>query len=206
MYLQKHSKTIADRTPQTETRVYQHSIFSDNRPLAVNQRKIISTLKSYAVTPNHQVSQFRKATKPTMQEPDPFIDAGRKYWKVNPKSFTPGGDYWNSNDSKYKKRVGTREVHATLEGVLPTSNKDNELRQYVRARQVITGSINLSGWTVNRRYVDKWHISIKDGDNNLGGWFGLRGPSALPACNIIPTATEIAAANTIHTNMNTHII
>jgi len=215
MYIQKHnkSKTSVADTVQRKKTYNKHLGFFDNRPVAVEQRKIVNLMSNNSTVAQNQLLQLAKSrVKPGIPPLNPLISGGRKYWMSAPGGFIPGQGYLNGPAPRYKKEVGGREIHATLNNPLPTADKSEELRAYVIANDlsILGRKINLTDWTPNRFYINNWHISIKDGATNVGGWFGLNGiPAALPAYTYhgyTAVAADTTAANDILTNMTNNVL
>ncbi len=226
MYTQKENKnkSFIDNSVLGKNTSSQCHTFSDNRSAAILQKKQINIIN------NSIAIQRKKTVTPRIPVLNPLISGGRRYWTRLPQSaFSVGNDWMNAVDSKYKKQVGANEVHATLRIPLSTVDKSNELRAYIRANDASTNgqSIKLSpNWSPTRQYVGDWHISLKNGlGNHLGGWYNMNGiPFIAPAAGALAgaapvvglpaytnrgaaaTPAEVAAANTICTNMVGHIL
>lgn len=224
MYTQKENKnkSFIDNSVQEKINSSQCHIFFDNRPTAILQKKQINII-------NNSVAIQRKRTvTPRIDVLNPLIYGGRRYWTRLPQSaFNVGNGWMNGVHGRYKMHVGANEVHATLSIPLPTADRSNELRTYIRANDAsVNGqSINLSNWSPTRQYVGDWHISLKDAlGNTLGGWYNMNGipfiaPAGAPvgAAPVVglpaytnrgaaATPAEVAAANAICTNMVGHIL
>ncbi len=168
------------------------------------------------VLTDNRVKQLAPAKfKPSFNQPNPLID-GRRYWISNsPPGFKRGGAYWNSNDKKYNTTKDDKEVHVTIEST-DEVNKGAALRNYVTTHKNYPGEakreelkvgnrIDLSSWDEKRHKVNGWHISIKDGEKNVGGWFGIVGQAGMPGYKNkghAATPSQVAAATTMHGNMN----
>lgn len=212
----RESRAIAHSVSQRKEFRGQKGGFADKRLSTIIQQKPNKPPTISSLIVKHHVRQLaQQKFKPTFPEPNPLVD-GRRYWKNSPASFTRGLSYWNSNHAKYKKTKDNKEIHATIDA-MSTANKAEKLRDSVKnhpswaQRNVaqVGNRIDLSSWTESRSYVTQWHISIKDGSQNVGGWFGITGTAALPQYadnGHAATTDQTTAANQIHSNMNHKIL
>lgn len=125
-----------------------------------------------------------------------------RYWKNSPTSFDSGQmPNINSNNNKYKRIANDSncEVHSTITS-MPAVNI-----------RTLNANIRLPA-SINRQYVNGWHISVKDNVRNLGGWFNLDnntralGQYHMNARTQNATVDETLQANIILNNMVRHIL
>ena len=144
--------------------------------------------------------QFGGRIRGNNYDPDFIKISDIRYWKANPKTFNPGqGHRMNSNNSKYKKTVlyTKNEVHATIDNM-----PEIDIRTF---------NPNPLPKTFKRSYVSSWHISVRSGGYNLGGWFGLGNNTNVlnqytKNTNHNVTNAEIQCANSILRNMKRYIL
>lgn len=188
-----------------------------NMPFA-NWNDVIDT--ALRVTGTDRADMYQKRAFNTnldnMVQPTRVVKAGRTYWLGGIPTFAFGGQYYNSNDARFKKTQGGREVHATLNSV-DEVNISNELVAHVKAQPawtnrnaaLYTDSVTLDGWQTNGKCVGTWHISLYVGPDRQGGWHAIDGKAALPAYQNnagAATAADTLNATTIHQNMNDDIL
>lgn len=146
--------------------------------------------------------QSLQFTPQRISDPECFKINNTRYWKYLPSNFNAGQiPNINSNHRRYKRIAADsrNEVHATIAGM-----QDQNIRNLNVNVQLPT--------TVNRRFVNNWHISVKMNGRNLGGWFNLvnntrvLGPYHQNVNTHNVTGDEIQQANIILNNMIRYIL
>lgn len=162
-------------------------------------RQMVKPVKRSYYRDKLQSLQF---TPPRISDPECFRINNTRYWKHLPPDFNSGQiPNANSNSSRYKRIAhdSRNEVHATIAGM-----------QNINIRN-LNVNVQLPA-TVNRQFVNNWHISVKMNGRNLGGWFNLvnntraLGPYHQNVNTYNVTAGEMQQANFIMNNMARYIL